>query len=72
MLLVRAIARGYFGSLREPGDVFEVADKAQLGRWMVLTEPAAEEVALAEPATPAPPAEQLSERTGRPRRSKAA
>lgn len=31
---VVALARGYYGHLREPGDEFSVASAADLGRWM--------------------------------------
>lgn len=31
---VRAIARGYYGSLREEGDEFVVLKKEDLGTWM--------------------------------------
>lgn len=37
---VMAVRRGYYGSLREPGDQFEVANKADLGRWMEVIAPA--------------------------------
>lgn len=43
---VRAIERGFYGSLREPGETFELRDKADLSkRWM---EPVAEEKAKAD------------------------
>ncbi len=31
---VKATARGYYGQLREPGDVFDVPDRAAVGSWM--------------------------------------
>ena len=38
---VRAVARGFYGgTMREPGEVFPVRSEADLGRWMVRTEPA--------------------------------
>lgn len=34
---VRAIARGYYGRLREPGDVFDVKD-GETGSWFAPVE----------------------------------
>jgi hypothetical protein len=31
---VRALARGFYGQLREVGDVFDIAADADLGGWM--------------------------------------
>jgi len=32
---VEAVALGYYGNhLRNPGDVFEIKDKKELGKWM--------------------------------------
>lgn len=36
---VMAVRQGYYGSLREPGAQFEVASKADLGRWMEVIAP---------------------------------
>jgi hypothetical protein len=32
---VKATRRGFYGSLREPGDEFELADEKHMGSWMV-------------------------------------
>ena len=32
---VKALERGVYGSLREPGDEFVIASEKDLGKWMV-------------------------------------
>lgn len=32
---VRAKAKGFFGTSREPGDEFEIPDAKALGKWMI-------------------------------------
>ncbi|MBP6464967.1 MAG: hypothetical protein KA324_13625 [Rubrivivax sp.] len=39
---VVALARGYYGQLREAGDVFTVAHAGHVGRWMRPVCPAAD------------------------------
>lgn len=36
---VKATKLGYFQSLREPGDVFEVPDQKAVGKWMEVQNP---------------------------------
>ena len=31
---VKATARGYYGQLREPGDVFDIESEDDMGSWM--------------------------------------
>lgn len=33
-ITVRATDRGYYGQLREPGDVFQIHGKKHMGKWM--------------------------------------
>lgn len=35
MIKVRALRQGYYGSLREAGEEFNVMKKADVGTWMV-------------------------------------
>lgn len=60
MLTVKALRAGYHGKLREPGEVFEIAGRRELGSWMEplagRRRPAAR--APAEPASAEPPAEE--------------
>jgi hypothetical protein len=41
---VIAIRRGWFGTFREPGETFEIADKSKLGKWMKVLESKPEKV----------------------------
>ncbi len=36
---VKATARGFYGKLYDPGQVFELADEAHLGSWMIPVDP---------------------------------
>ena len=38
MIKVKAKAQGYFGALRNPGDVFHIESMEQLGSWMELVD----------------------------------
>lgn len=51
MLTVKALRPGYHGKLREPGEVFEIAGRRELGSWM---EPLAGRRRPVAPAAPAP------------------
>ena len=37
---VRATAKGYYGCLRQEGDVFEIEKKEDMGSWMEIYKPA--------------------------------
>lgn len=60
-ILVRALARGYYGRLRERDDRFEVASEQDLGRWMQRIEPTPE--APADEAPDRRPPARVSRRT---------
>lgn len=50
---VKATQRGYYGQLREPGEAFEIANKADFSEvWMVKVE--ADKPGKSEPASEKP------------------
>ena len=66
---VRATKTGFFGSLQNPGDTFEVGEKQFSPTWMVTVEES-EEVKETEEPVEVPAAEEKPKR-GRPRKTEA-
>ncbi len=46
---VKAVQRGYFGKLREVGDVFTIKNEKQLGSWMKPVEKSKDSVNKVKP-----------------------